>query len=360
LRNEVFTRSTLGGKHNLSVIRNVIPRYQKSYEDNAIQSYQEAVRLDPSFALAWARLSIAVGHNGWDPSPAQLIAVKDAADHAFALDPNLPETHLAVGYYRYGQRDYSGALSEFQQAEQGLPNNAEVIESIALVQRRLGHWEEAVTGLRRTIELRTSVMQYKGGAKRNLRQIANELGVAHVVEGSVQRVANRVRVSAQLIEAKTDTHSWANSYDRPLDDVFAIQSEIAKAIAGQLKAKLSPAEKAAIEQPPTTNLIAYDRYLRAQKLRAVPTARVPGDMREVIRFLDQVIAYDPTFLRAYGSLASAHAYVYHLGVDHTPDRIALAKQARDTALRLGPDPSRGASCCSMGRLSLLSRLRNSS
>ena len=112
---------------------------------------------------------------------------------------------------------------------------------------------------------RTSVMQYKSGAKRNLRQIANELGVAHVVEGSVQRVANRVRVNAQLIDAKTDTHSWANSYDRPLGDVFAIQSEIAKAIGSQLKAKLSPAEKSAIEQPPTKNLIAYDRYLRAKK-----------------------------------------------------------------------------------------------
>ena len=127
--------------------------YQKSYEDNAIQSYQEAVTLDPSFALAWARLSIAVGNDRWNPSPERLAAVKDAADHARALDPNLPETHLALGYYRYGQRDYIGALGEFQQAEQGLPNNAEVIEAIALVQRRLGHWEEAITGLRRTIEL---------------------------------------------------------------------------------------------------------------------------------------------------------------------------------------------------------------
>jgi TolB-like protein/Flp pilus assembly protein TadD/tRNA A-37 threonylcarbamoyl transferase component Bud32 len=609
--------------------------YQKSYEDNALQSYQEAVTLDPSFALAWARLSIAVGNDPWDPSPARLAAVKDAADHALALDPDLPETHLALGYYRYGQRDYIGALAEFQQAEQGLPNNAEVIEAIALVRRRLGHWEEAITGLRRTIELdpryhdayenlagtyrwlrrfpetlatvdrllaweptdpialgrkaaafwamgdlqavepllanpgfdpydrgvqalfrrryaaaieifsappplnlapspstsekelflglsqqcasdvaaaratyqraaqdfehqlekvvpgswheawlrtclgrahaglgdavsaiaegqkamaidpssknpvdgpvreekmaniyallgdadhaipilkrllqityagaitpallrldpvwdqirndprfqelaeegkpisersiavlpfenlsadpenafftdgvqdeilndlakiaglkvisRTSVMQYKSGVKRNLRQIANELGVAHVVEGSVQRAANRVRVTAQLIDARTDTHLWVERYDRPLDDVFAIQTDIAKAIAGQLQAKLSPAEKAAIEQPPTTNLIAYDRYLRAQKLRAVPTARVPGDMREIIRLLDQAIAHDPTFLRAYCSLASAHAYIYHLGIDHTPARVALAKEALDMAFRLGPD-----------------------
>src|SRR5262252_9326012 len=113
---------------------------------------------------------------------------------------------------------------------------------------------------------RTSVMQYKSIVKRNVREIANTLGVAHVVEGSVQRAANRVRVSAQLIDARTDTHLWVNSYDRPLDDVFAIQSDIAKAIAAQLQAKLSPAEKTAIEQPPTTNLVAYDRYLQGKKL----------------------------------------------------------------------------------------------
>jgi len=184
---------------------------------------------------------------------------------------------------------------------------------------------------------RTSVMQYKSGVKRNLRQIANELGVGHVVEGTVQRAANRVRVSAQLIDAKTDTHLWAERYDRPLDDVFAIQSEIAKAIAGQLQAKLSPAEKSAIEQPPTTNLIAYDRYLRAKKLGAVQTARVPREMREVTRLLDQAVAYDSTFLLAYCELAKAHAYAYHLGVDRTPARVALAKAARDAALRLGPD-----------------------
>src|SRR5437016_4963189 len=113
---------------------------------------------------------------------------------------------------------------------------------------------------------RTSVMQYKSGGKRNLRKIANELGVAHVVEGSVQRVANRVRVSAQLIDAKTDAHMWAEHYDRPIDDVFVIQSQIAKAIAGQLQAKLSPNEKSAIEERPTKDLAAYDLYVRAKLL----------------------------------------------------------------------------------------------
>src|SRR4051812_47658357 len=109
-------------------------------------------------------------------------------------------------------------------------------------------------------------MQYKTGAKRNLRQIGNELGVAHVVEGSVQRSGNKVRVIAQLIDARNDAHLWAQTYDRDLADVFAIQSEVAKAIADQLQAKLSPNEKKAIEQPPTADLAAFDLYSRAKSL----------------------------------------------------------------------------------------------
>src|SRR5437762_4330929 len=201
--------------------------------------------------------------------------------------------------------------------------------------------DEILTDLAKIADLkvisRTSVMQYKSGTKRNLREIANELSVAHVLEGSVQRAANRVRVTAQLIDAKTDTHLWVNSYDRPLDDVFAIQSDIAKAIAAQLQAKLSVAEKTVIEKPPTTNLIAYDRYLRAKKLWAQQTTQPRKDIHEIIRLLDQAVANDPTFLLAYCELARTHAYLYFLGYDHTPARITLAEQARNTALRLGPD-----------------------
>ena len=131
--------------------------FDKPTVENAIRSYQEAVKLDPAFALAWARLSYAQSNSYWlghDPSPAQLAAAKDAADHALALDPNLPETHLALGYYRYyGQRDFTGGLEEFQQAEKGLPNNVDITNAIAFIQRRLGHWEEAIDGLRRAIEL---------------------------------------------------------------------------------------------------------------------------------------------------------------------------------------------------------------
>ena len=124
---------------------------------------------------------------------------------------------------------------------------------------------------------RTSVLQYKSGVARNLREIAQQLGVANVVEGSVQRSGNRVRVNAQLIDARNDAHLWALTYDRDLADVFAIQSEIAKAIADQLQAKLSPNEKKAIEQPPTTDLAAFDLYSRAKSLFL--TAKVPARRR---------------------------------------------------------------------------------
>src|SRR5262249_17413072 len=130
--------------------------------------------------------------------------------------------------------------------------------------------DEILTDLARVADLkvisRTSVMQYNTGAKRNLRQIGNELGVAHVVEGSVQRAGNRVRVNAQLIDARTDAHLWAQTYDRDLADVFAIQSEIAKTIADQLQANLSPNEKRAIEQAPTADVSAFDLYSRAKRL----------------------------------------------------------------------------------------------
>src|SRR6266496_3081559 len=112
---------------------------------------------------------------------------------------------------------------------------------------------------------RTSTQHYKS-APENLREIGQELGVAHLLEGSVQRAANRVRVNVQLIDARTDAHLWAQTYDRDLADVFAIQSEIAKAIADQLQAKLSPNEKKAIEQAPTTDLAAFDLYSRAKSL----------------------------------------------------------------------------------------------
>ena len=131
------------------------PLDRSTLEGAGIRSYQEAVKLDPNFVLAWAYLSFEQSRGYWfDPSPAELAAAKNSLDHALALDPNLPETHLALGYYRYyGEGDFTGALAEFQQAEQGRPNGVDAILATALSQRRLGHWGEAINGFRRAIEL---------------------------------------------------------------------------------------------------------------------------------------------------------------------------------------------------------------
>jgi TolB-like protein len=206
-----------------------------------------------------------------------------------------------------------------------------------------GVQDEILTNLAKVADLkvisRTSVMQYKSGVARNLRKIGDELGVAHVVEGSVQRAGNKVRVNAQLIDAHNDAHLWAQTYDRDLADVFAIQSEIAKAIADQLQTKLSPNEKKAIEQPPTTDLAAFDLYSRAKSvLTATFSATGESDVRKAIELLDQAVKRDPSFFDAYRQLAAAHEFLYAAsGRDHTPARLALAEAALQAAIRLRPD-----------------------
>ena len=185
---------------------------------------------------------------------------------------------------------------------------------------------------------RTSVMQYKSGGKRNLRQIANELGVAHVVEGSVQRAANRVRVSAQLIDARNDTHVWVEKYDRDLADVFVIQSEIAQKIADQLQAKLSPTEKSAISYRPTSDMVAYDLYLRAKELLYdVNSSRWRENYFKAVQFLDQAVVRDPAFLVAHCQLAYVHDLIYLYNYDHTETRLALAETSVRAAVRLQSD-----------------------
>ena len=208
-----------------------------------------------------------------------------------------------------------------------------------------GMQDEIRTDLAKIAELkvisRTSVMQYGSSATRNnLQEIAQALNVAYVVEGSVQRSANRVRVSAQLINARNDTHVWAEKYDRDLADVFAIQSEIAKAIADQLQAKLSPNEKKAIEQSPTTDLAAFDLYSRAKSLLLTTglSATSDPDLRKAIELLDEAVKRDPSFFDAYCQLAWAHEQLYAVnGSDHTPARLALAEAAVQAATRLRPD-----------------------
>jgi TolB-like protein/Tfp pilus assembly protein PilF len=206
-----------------------------------------------------------------------------------------------------------------------------------------GVQDEILTDLAKIADLkvisRTSVMQYKSGTARNLREIGQQLGVAHLLEGSVQRAANRIRVNAQLIDARSDAHLWAQTYDRDLADVFAIQSEIAKAIADQLQAKLSPSEKSAIEQPPTSDVTAFDLYSRAKNLILSTSfsAVARPKLVQAVDLLNQALARDPSFFLAQCQLAYAHDQLYFIFGDHTAERRALAEAAVQAAFRLRPD-----------------------
>jgi serine/threonine-protein kinase len=204
-----------------------------------------------------------------------------------------------------------------------------------------GVQDEIVTDLAKVADLkvisRTSVMPYKSGMARNLRQIGKQLGVAHVVEGSVQRTDNRVRVNAQLVDARTDRHLWAQTYDRDLADVFAIQSEIAKTIADQLQAKLSPREENAIQRSPTTDISAFDLYTRAKNILLRTGSIGKADTLQAVDLLTQAVARDPSFFDAYCQLAYAHDALYWFGDDHTSARLALAEAALQAASRLRPD-----------------------
>jgi eukaryotic-like serine/threonine-protein kinase len=612
--------------------------------DSAIRLYEQAVKLDPNFTLAWAYLSIAQIQSAWkedvQQKPARRAAAKDSLNHALALDPNLPEVHLARGYH---EQDDTRALAEFQQAEQGLPNSADVIEAIARVQRGLGHWDEAVADLRRAIEIdprnirasnnlaltycamhrfpeavatldrvlawdptnaralltkadalvavgdlqaaepllanpelpadrratyalyqrnyaaaieilskdlavdrqqrdpggilslafsqqlagdvsaaratyqkaienfrrelekvaagsyveadmhirlgvayaglgkadfaiaegqkamalvpsskhpefgpseedemariyaqlgdadhaipmlrrllrtsypsatfltpatlrlnpiwdrirndprfqelaaenaplpekaiavlpfenlskdeenaffaagvqdeiltdlakiadlkvisRTSVMKYNSGPGRNLREIAKALGVSHVVEGSVQSAGGRVRVSAQLIDARNDAHLWAEHYDRDVADVFAVQTEIAQKIADQLKANLSPAEKAAIAERPTADLVAYALYAKAKDLAwGLAWDDWEGaekSLNRKVELLEKATQRDPSFALAYCALAQARCDLFlATGAefsDLSRTRLESARKAANAALRIRPD-----------------------
>jgi TolB-like protein/tetratricopeptide (TPR) repeat protein len=188
---------------------------------------------------------------------------------------------------------------------------------------------------------RTSVMQYRADAKRDLRQIANALGVANVLEGTVRREGSHVRVSTELVDARNDQTVWADSFDRDVTDIFAIQSEVAQTIARKLTTTLSPEEKKIIEQKPTDNLTAYDLYLRAKEsIAGADIALASGDFEKplvgAIGLLEQAVQLDPKFTLAYCSAAHAHDLLY-ITYDPTPDRRSRGDAAIGNALRLQPD-----------------------
>lgn len=186
---------------------------------------------------------------------------------------------------------------------------------------------------------RTSVRQYRTGT-RNVREIGEALGVAYVMEGTVRRESKRVRINVQLIDARTDLHVWNDTFDREITDLFALQTELARRIAFALRANLSPQEKERLQKHPTSDLDAYDLFLRARDLFRWSGSGDPRENGErALRLLDEAIARDPNFALAHCLASRFHCELYWFGYDRTRPRLALAKVAADTALRLRPDSS---------------------
>jgi TolB-like protein/Tfp pilus assembly protein PilF len=206
-----------------------------------------------------------------------------------------------------------------------------------------GVQDQILTNLAKVSDLKvishTSVRQYKTGAERNIREIGRQLGVGYIVEGSVQRARDRLRINAELIDAHTDSHIWAETYDRTAADLFAIQSELAQSIVTQLKAKLSPQQKAEIEERPTQDLDAFESYLQAKTVidSYVNATDVRAAILQSLRSLDDAITRDPNFVSAYCYIARANDLLYFFDLDPTPERVTLAEAAVNNALRLRPD-----------------------
>jgi TolB-like protein/Tfp pilus assembly protein PilF len=206
-----------------------------------------------------------------------------------------------------------------------------------------GVQDQILTNLGRVSDLRvisnTTVRQYKSGEPRNLREIGKQLGVTHILEGSVRRSGDRLRISAQLIDAQTDSQIWAETYDRTAADLFAIQSDLAQSIVAQLQTKLSPQQKAEIEQRPTQDLLAFELYQQAKQI--VDSYLIADDVRtallSALQSLEHAIKRDPDFVSAYCYIARANDLLYFFDLDPTPDRILLAEAAVKAALRLRPD-----------------------
>jgi serine/threonine protein kinase/tetratricopeptide (TPR) repeat protein len=207
-----------------------------------------------------------------------------------------------------------------------------------------GVQDDILTKLAKIAELkvisRSSVMQYRG--KQDVRQIGNALRVSHVLEGTVRRFGGKLHVNAQLVDVRSDAGIWAEEYDRNLDDVFAIEADVAQAIANRLRTKVSARELAALQERPTKDLVAYDLYVQGVSLVDQHASDEESKEQEkvylhAISLLDQAIARDPAFLLAHCRLAEANVDFYFIGYDHTSKRLELAKSYIDAAFRLQPN-----------------------
>ena len=202
-----------------------------------------------------------------------------------------------------------------------------------------GIQEEILTRLAKIADLkvisRTSTQQYQSKPG-NLFEIAKQLGVANILEGSVQKAADQVRVNVQLIQVASDSHLWADTYDRKLVDIFGVESEIAKAIAEALQAKLTGGEQRALAVKPTNNSEAYDAYLRGLALEARTTTS-PDDSEKAVGFYERAVQLDPAFALAWARLSRANAHVYFGGLDSTTARRDATERALNTAQKLQPN-----------------------
>jgi TolB-like protein len=183
---------------------------------------------------------------------------------------------------------------------------------------------------------RTSVMLYRG--KRDLRQVGRALGVSHVLEGTARRSGGKVHVNAQLVDTRTNTEVWADGYDRELKEAFAIPSQVALKVAEHLRAKISTAEKIAIERKPTADVTAFELCAQAKNLLLTSfSSAAKAKLLQAADLLDQAIMHDPSFFEAYCELVHTHGLLYFFGLDHTPARLASAEAAFQAAFRLRPD-----------------------
>ena len=203
-----------------------------------------------------------------------------------------------------------------------------------------GIQEEILTRLAKIADLkvisRTSTQRYQSKPG-NLAEIAKQLGVANIVEGSVQKAADQVRVNVQLVNAQTDSHLWAETYDRKLTDIFSVESEIAKGIAESLQAKLTGREEQTLAVKPTNNPEAYDAYLRGLAIQTRITALSPDSLRKAIGFFERAVQLDPNFAPAWAQLSRAHAFFYFAWDDPTAASRDAAKGALEHAQKLAAE-----------------------
>ena len=268
------------------------------------------VRRNPSIAvMAALLLALAV--------PLSVMIWKGESEHLPASNPAVQEKSIAVLPF------------------ENLSNDREDASFADGIQ------DDILTKLARIADLkvisRTSVMQYRD--QHNTREVRDALRVSHALEGSVRKTGAWLHINAQLIDTRTDSHVWAEEYDRDLKDIFAIQSEIAQKVAEHLHVKISAADKVAIERPPTADITAFDLYSRAKNLVLAWSYNTNerGNLSQAADLLNQAVAHDPTFFQAYCQLAWVHDELYRFRFDRTPERLALAEAAIGAAFRLRPD-----------------------